>query len=576
MSTLPGLTIARPGKWIQKLSLRISRVFLISIPGISLIFLFSCSNRGPEIKYTAHEFSNEISYTNPVIKGFAPDPSICKAGDDYYLVTSSFEFFPGVPVFHSRDLVNWDQIGNALDRPSQLPLKNVNFSGGIFAPTIRYHDGLFYMITTLMHEGRNFLVTAKDPSGPWSEPVFIEQQNIDPSLFFDEDGRVYYTGTAPWGENEGQGVYQAEIDPSTGKLLTAYKKIWAGTGGRYPEGPHLYKMGDWYYLMISEGGTETGHMVVISRSRDPWGPFEECPRNPILTNRNEPFSNPVQNSGHADLITDASGKWWMVHLAVRNVNKHHHLGRETFLLPVDWDDEGWPIVNQNGVSYLEIHARTPGQQIRKNPYGKYDFSSGPLGPEWNYIRNPDLNNYFQDEEQGILWLKGNELSLSDKGSPAFVGIRQKDFNVELTGKLEFQTQKDKEEAGLVAFMNEDHHYTIGMIRKDGLNFVRAGFRIGDIFHELYSEPLIAKNVHLKIDANRESYALSYSLDGEKWTVLGKNHTRYLSSETAVTFTGVYLGMYATGNGNVSSTPAGFHYFDYIIRDSGVNQLAINP
>ncbi len=560
--------LSRASQSLQTKNKGPGRVCLILFLGFSL--LYSCNSPSPEIDFTPHEFISDLSYSNPVIRGFAPDPSICKVGNDYYVVTSSFEFFPGVPIFHSTDLVNWKQIGNVLDRPSQLSLTDVNFSGGIWAPTLRYHEGIYYMITTLMHEGRNFLVTAENPAGPWSEPIFIEQQNIDPSLFFDEDGTVYYTGTAPWGENEGEGVYQAEIDPSTGKLLTDYKKIWDGTGGRYPEGPHLYKIGDWYYLMISEGGTETGHMVVISRSRDPWGPFEECPRNPILTNRNEPFSNPVQNSGHAELVMDDSGKWWMIHLAVRNVNKHHHLGRETFLLPVDWDEEGWPVVNRNGVSYLEIQAKSPGTQNLENPYGKYDFTSNQKGPEWNYLRNPDMSNYFQDEENGMLWLTGNELSLSKKGSPALTGIRQKDFKVELTSRLEFQPENEGEEAGITVFMNEDHHYLIGMIRKNGRVYVRTGFRIGEILHEIYSEPVSDKAVYLKIVADQEYYAFSFSGDGENWTTLGKNHARYLSSETAVTFTGVYLGMYATGNGKISVTPAGFDFFDYRAGDQVVN------
>jgi alpha-N-arabinofuranosidase len=411
------------------------RILLI-ISSVSIFLLGSCKSGNHKIDFTPHDFKEQQSYENPVIKGFFPDPSICKAGDDYYLVTSSFEYFPGVPIFHSRDLVNWEHIGNVLDRQSQLPLENAGISGGIWAPVIRYNDGIFYMISTLMPDGRNFIVHTKDPADSWSEPVYIDQKNIDPSLFFDDDGKVYYTGTAPWDKEGPPGVYQAEIDIETGKLQTEYRHIWSGTGGRYPEGPHLYKIGKMYYLMISEGGTETGHTVTIARADNPWGPFESCPDNPVLTNRNQEYSNPVQNSGHADFIQDNENKWWMVHLAVRNVNKHHHLGRETLLLPVEWDEKGWPVINQNGVSQLEVFAVPPGIQIQKDPYGRYEFNES-FGPEWNYIRNPVSENYMMNEEEGLLVLVGNENSLDSMGSPTFIGIRQKDFNMELTSKLSF-------------------------------------------------------------------------------------------------------------------------------------------
>ncbi|MBQ3361089.1 MAG: glycoside hydrolase family 43 protein, partial [Prevotella sp.] len=191
---------------------------------------------------------------NPIIPGFHPDPSVCRVGDDFYLVNSSFQYFPGVPIFHSKDLVNWQQIGNVLDRESQLPLKGTSSWLGIYAPTIRYHEGTFYMITTNVGNGGNFMVTAKNPAGPWSEPIWLEQQGIDPSLWF-ENGKCYMVS------NPDNTIMLCEIDPVTGKQLTESKALWRGTGGRYPEGPHLYKKDSYYYLLISEGGTELAHRL---------------------------------------------------------------------------------------------------------------------------------------------------------------------------------------------------------------------------------------------------------------------------------------------------------------------------
>ena len=295
------------------------------------------------------------SYRNPVLPGFYPDPSVVRVGEWFYLVNSSFEFFPGVPIHRSRDLVHWEPIGHVLTRDSQLPLATAYPSGGIFAPTIRYHAGTYYMVTTNVTHRGNFFVTAKDPAGPWSEPIWINMPGgIDPSLFFDDDGKVYLTstGSAP-------GIHMAQIDVATGKLLTSPPKIvWKGTGGRYPEGPHLYKIGGRYYLMISEGGTEYGHMVTIARAGSPWGPFEACPRNPILTHRDTPLSQPIQATGHPDLFEDGKGNWWMVFLAIRPQGNYywHHLGRETFLAPVRWDAQGWPVINDGKPIALDMRV----------------------------------------------------------------------------------------------------------------------------------------------------------------------------------------------------------------------------
>jgi len=521
--------------------------------------LSSCVVDKPVINHTSHIYSPEYHYSNPVIPGFTPDPSVCKAGSDYYVVNSSFEYFPGVPVFHSRDLVNWKQVGNALDTRSKLDLSNAGVSGGIWAPVIRYHEGTFYMITTLMQDGKNFFVTSTDPAEGWSEPIWIDMKNIDPSLFFDDDGKVYYTGTVPWDGNGPEGVYQAEIDMETGELLTEYRHIWSGTGGRYSEGPHLYKIDGWYYLMISEGGTETAHTITIARADNPWGPFEPCPFNPILTNRTEPYSNPVQNSGHGDLIQDDEGRWWMIHLAVRNVNKHHHLGRETFLLPVNWDDDGWPVVNEDGVSRLTVNVAPIAIQQERQKEFEYDFTRLP-GPEWNYIRNPEEKNYSFNTKEGYLELIGTELSLDSLGSPTFLGSRQAEFEAEIVTEMEFNPEMNGAEAGITAFMTPDHYYTISLYGKNGRSYIRNSMKIGKIKHIAFDREIAEKRVYLKIKSDKENYYFFYSTDGKKWIEMSSNFARLLSSETAGTFTGTYLGLFASGNGQKTNNPAKFYNF----------------
>ncbi len=288
---------------------------------------------------------------NPILRGFYPDPSICRAGDDYYIVTSSFSYFPGVPVFHSRDLVNWEQIGHVLDRPKQLHVTYGAISAGIFAPTIRYHEGVFYMITTNMTTRENFICTARDPAGPWSDPHVLEGANgIDPSLFFDEDGKVYFTGTAGgFGDTkyDHQVIEVREVDLEKMEFTGEGWAIGDGAlkGAASPEAPHLYRKGGWYYLMIAEGGTEHYHAVTISRSRSLHEPFENYAGNPILTHRHLGALCPICNVGHADIVELPDGSWYMVALASRLVEGYHKpLGRETFLMPMTWEND-WPVVS---------------------------------------------------------------------------------------------------------------------------------------------------------------------------------------------------------------------------------------
>jgi xylan 1,4-beta-xylosidase len=498
-----------------------------------------------------------MKYQNPVLPGFHPDPSVCRVGHDYYLVTSSFEYFPGVPIFHSRDLVHWRQIGYCLDRPSQLPLSGVNSSCGIYAPTLRYHNGLFYMTTTNVTAGGNFFVTAKKPEGPWSEPVFVDQKGIDPSLFFDEDGSVLFSTSSG-------GALQSRIDIETGKLLTEPKVVWAGTGGQHPEGPHLYRRGDWYYLLNAEGGTEYGHMVNMARSKSPWGPFEPCPRNPLLTHRS--LWSPIQGIGHADLVETADGEWFAVFLAFRpnGYPPCYHMGRETFLCPVQWAADGFPVFGDQGRAALEMETTFPLEPGIEEPV-RDDFATKNLGLQWNYLRNPDMTRYSLVERPGYLRLKGTADGLDDVASPTWVGRPQCHFDLHVAACLEFLPETDREEAGLVVRMNERHHYEIFVTRRAGRPAVVLRRRIGSLQAEIASHKLTqeeSSHLVLAIDADRDKYVFSCGPSEDRLKPLGEGETRYLSTEVASGFTGVYFAMYATGNGAPCKRPADFDWFDY--------------
>jgi alpha-N-arabinofuranosidase len=489
--------------------------------------------------------------TNPVIPGFHPDPSVCRVGEDYYLVNSSFEFFPGVPVYHSRDLVHWTLIGHCLTRKSQLKLDRAWASGGIYAPTIRYNNGIFYMITTNVSHRGNFIVWTKDPAGEWSDPVWIEQGGIDPSLFFDDDGKVYYTGNNPG--NGPEGIYQFEIDINTGKKLSPVKYIWTGTGGRYPEGPHLYKINGWYYLMIAEGGTEYGHMETIARGKSPWGPFESCPHNPILTHRGvRSQSNPIQGTGHADLVQDHKGNWWLVFLGFRMAGgQWHQLGRETFLSPVQWKD-GWPMVGDSGIVHTRMNMATlPAVPAVPSPV-RDEFNGPHLNLEWNYLRNPEMSNYSLTEKPGWLVLKGTSATLDSVASPSFIGRRQEEFNSEFTAKMDFIPSAAGCSAGITALMNNSYHYDL-LAEKDasGKIIVRLYARLGLLKTIVQESPVQSGECFLRIETTPYTYKFSFSADGSTFTEIRQLDARLLSSEVAGGFTGVYLGLVVTGAGSAA-------------------------
>ncbi|MDR0324947.1 MAG: glycoside hydrolase family 43 protein [Oscillospiraceae bacterium] len=485
------------------------------------------------------------TYENPVIKGYNPDPSVCRAGEDYYLVTSSFEYFPGVPVYHSKNLVNWTMVGHCLTRKEQLFLDSTRPSGGIYAPTIRFYNGRFCMATTNVSHKGNFIVTAPDPRGPWSNPVWIKQGGIDPDIFFDDDGTVYFTST---GSDDGKtGIYLCSLHPETLEQHTQSVLLTMGGGGRFVEAPHLYKKDGTYYLMLAEGGTEFGHMVTIFRSRSITGPYEPCPHNPILSHRGADAQySPIQCTGHADLLEDHNGNWWMVALATRPLPgvMLHNLGRETFLAPVTWDKDGWPVVNGGGTIALSLSGPLPAAPNKKDDNFSDDYATEK--PDYLYIRNPAPSRYTRCLQGKTLTLRGSGSALREAVGepPTFLGIRQAEFT--MTAQAEVTAATDGAKGGLSAYYGPDYHYAIYLTRFGGVTYVRTVRRVHDLEVKSERVPIYGDTATLCILTGKDCYKLCY-IDAAGNTVeLARGATAGLCTEgtATMTFTGTLLGMFA--------------------------------
>ena len=500
-----------------------------------------------------------MKYRNPILSGFYPDPSICRVNQDYYLVTSSFEYFPGVPIFHSNDLIHWEQIGHCLTRELQIPLKGVMPSGGIWAPTLRYHQGSFYMITTNVNGKGNFYVTAENPAGEWSDPVWLSADGIDPSLTFDGD-KVYYTASCP-DANGSWGIAQAELDTRSGRLSSELKHIWNGSGGKSPEAPHLYKIGTYYYLMIAEGGTFFTHMVTIARSKTPWGPFESCPRNPVLTNM-QSRNLEVHCTGHGDLVEDHLGNWWIIYHGIRIAQKYMtHIGRETFLSPVTWDEKGWPLVN--GGQWIE--RKSEGPLLPSVPVTKEretdHFDEKEIGFHWNYLRNPYLQDYDLEYKKGFMTLWGNCYEIHDMDSPALLCRRQRYYECEIAASFEYQPLHENEEAGLVIFITGEFYYKVVKKKINGRCVLALEKRADDFFQVAATVEVKEGPLYIKVIADRLKYHFYYGHTEADKIWLGSASTRFLACEVVGRgFTGTYAGIYASGKGKKSLSPASFGYF----------------
>ena len=511
-----------------------------------------------------------LTVNNPILNGLYPDPSICAVGKDFYLVTSTFAYFPGIPIFHSRDLKNWEQIGHVLDRPSQLPLTGCGHSEGIYAPTIRYCDGMFYVITTNVSGGGNFYVTAKDPAGPWSEPVWLGEDapGIDPSLFFDEDSTCYYVGTRPNPEgvryNGDWEIWVQRLDLEQGCLTGESVKIWKGAmnGVIWPEGPHIYKKDGYYYLMIAEGGTGPDHSVTVARSREIFGPYQGNPDNPILTHRHLGKNYPVTYVGHGDLAEDAAGNWYMVMLASRPQQGYTMMGRETFLAKVEWEG-GWPVVNP-GIGKLEEQVTLPLEERRFEPEDTvFHFWREDLPMEFVTLRNPQAEMYSLVERQGWLRLRLRPETLRDAANPSYLGVRQRHFCWQAAALLDFTAQQEEEAAGLALVQSDRCNLRFEKVRNErGTACIRIRRCENGVDQKIAAAEVPDGVCVLRIVCRGLEADLYFEQNGVKHCMAQGVDLRPLSTEIAGGFTGCTVGMYASAEGADSSSFADFGWFSY--------------
>ena len=491
------------------------------------------------------------TWTNPLIPGFNPDPSIVRVGGVYYVVTSTFEYLPGIPVYRSTDLVAWTQIGNVATRPEQVRVDDVRTGGGVWAPTIRHHDGVFYVIVTIAMSPRGCVVfTATDPAGPWSDGTTIEGVNgIDPDLAWDDDGTAYVTfsGLHTSGPEIGRhlGIQQVRVDLDAGKALEEPRSLWSGTGLKFPESPHLYRRGDYWYLMIAEGGTERGHGVSIARGHSPDGPFEGHPANPVLSARST--SRPVQNTGHADLVETPGGGSALVLLGMRPLGMTQSfspLGRETFITPVAWAD-GWPRPEP-----VELAPRDGVEEI------VFDFAdpSALDDPGWLAVRTTPA---------AVASLDGGRLAITggpglDDPHPRFVGRRQ----LHLTAGVSTTVDASAGSGGLAVRYDEHQYICLQARGEAGATTVTARAQVAAL-GQTWQATLPAGEVELRMEmAPAEPGFDSAAMGGDRIKLfagdilLAELDGRYWTAETAASFTGRVVGLYAT-EGTV--TFAGFRY-----------------
>ncbi len=508
---------------------------------------------------------------NPILPGCYPDPSICRVGADYYLVTSTFEYFPGLPVLHSTDLASWELIGHVVTREGQLDYDGIASSGGLYAPTIRHHDGRFWVVCTLVDQdddtrGGNFLMTATDPAGPWSDPVWLDADGIDPSIFFDDDGRVWLHGTRlarnPEWHHQTE-VWVREFDPATNQLIGPEHIIWNGAmlGVVWAEAPHLYKVDGTYYLLAAEGGTEFHHAVSVARSASVTGPYEGNRCNPVLTHRHLGRGVDVVGAGHADLVQAADDSWWAVLLAMRTYGGYHYnLGRETFLVPVAWED-GWPVFAPGTgriPELVEVPFAAPAPATRP--------ATGPLVPpgdgRWTSLRRP-ATEFATPQGDGWL-LRVRPETLAEPATPAFLGVRQEHRDADVTAHFSAQLAPG-EEAGLTVRQSEADHVRLALVAAaDGRRFVRATHRragVEEVLAEVAATTGPEEPVTLGLRIRGQQYGLVLGA-AEGGRLLATADGRTLDTVATGGFLGLWLGAYATSNGAPSGTVVEVRRFEY--------------
>ena len=508
---------------------------------------------------------------NPILAGFYPDPSICRQGVDYYLTTSSFEYFPGCPLFHSRDLVNWRQIGHILDRPSQLDLAGVGPSQGIFAPTLREHQGVFYLVTTLVggaNRSGHFIVTTDTINSSWSEPIWLEEApGIDPSLFFDDDGRIWFTANRkpPCGERYPghREIWLQEFDLRSKRLTGDRYALWDGAAktATWAEAPHIFNKDGYYYLIIAEGGTGFDHAVTVARSRSITGPYEANSRNPILTHRHLGDRMPVIATGHADLVQTQNSDWWMVVLAMRRPEKDYApLGRETFLIPVDWQD-GWPVAHP-GIGRVSISVPAPAlppQPWPKDP-GRIRFDTSGLGPEWVFLRFRPSHAISTQERQGFLRM---QLKYGTLSQPLMVSRRLQHLNFTAAARFEFAPDANGDFAGIALWLHpraQIRFILTGPVHNPELCLLRIDSESETV---LATAKATEKHQSFFIEAKGRFLSFYYRPDKKEKKCFCHNvDAMLLSPLHSGGFTGTMIGLIAGSENAATANHVDFAWFDY--------------
>ena len=532
-------------------------------------------------------------FKNPILAGGYPDPSICKVGDTFYLVNSSFEYFPGLPIHKSTDLINWELIGHGLHRESQasstVNLVDVQSNGGIHAPTIRYNKGVYYIISTNVYYDAeknktdmvNFIITANNPAGPWSDPIHIEgAPGIDPDLFFDDNGRVWYVGNQapenPSFDGEGE-IWLQELDLNEYSLIGERHLLWRGAcGGVWAEGPHMYKKDGKYYLIIAEGGTSFNHAVMVAMSENIEGPYISNPRNPILTSRHLSYDNWVNSTGHGDIVELDDGRYYMVILGIRNeINRGSNMGRETFITPLSWEREPfewkenkdlWPVVSPISGKVEKENEVIFKNSTQINSYNfRDDFNSKTLGLKWNFRRLPLENIYSLDKREGFLRIFSNQNIIKERHRAALMGFKQNQTNFEYFTSMNFNPENNKSEAGISIFQKDDNYLNFTVVKKDGNFFIKVNAYNNNklILKDEQLIPDYKGKIKLKISSEEGEYKLFYSTRGFRYRLFDKLKNDILLSKG---YTGAHIGLYITSNGEDSNDYVDFDYVDYSVKN----------
>ena len=528
------------------------------------------------------------SFSNPILPGGYPDPSICRVGDNFIMVNSSFEYFPALPIHKSKDLVNWELVGHGLNRleqvSGQINLIDVQSNGGIHAPTIRFHNGKYHIITTTVYydekkqqaTATNFIITSSNPEGPWSNPIIIKgAPGIDPDIFFDDNGRVWYTGnhqpSDPTFDGETE-IWMQELDPNSFQLKGQRFFLWRGAcEGVWAEGPHIYKKDGNYYLLIAEGGTSYNHAIMVAISDNITGPYIPNDRNPIFSSRHLSYDNWVHSTGHGDLIELENGRWYVVMLGIRGeLKRKSNMGRETFIAPVSWEREPyswkeekilWPVIAPKSGKILKNNPLIFNETlVTKETVFVDEFNKNNMGLQWVFRRVPMENMFDLEENPGFLRIYLTPNKLQERVRANFTGIKQTESEFSFETKMTFSPSSDNDEAG-IAIVQKDNNFLSFTIKKLSDNISLELKHKNEIETNIASKKIDFNTkipIKLKVESFNNIYNFYYATENQKFQFFAETPADHVLSNG---YTGAHIGLYATSNGQISM---GYADFDKVI------------